>query len=133
MCGTLWGVAASAGCAYLAYVAYSRFSEGDYRWQHEWWSMLTWGIWIVFIVAMFSETRCWREWIVFALLMLNSTLGFVLAAWKAVPTGTAGQARELSMILWALAAVASLVTLRRTELNGPAEPKDTNQEPGAPA
>jgi len=111
MCGTLWGVAACIGCAYFAFLAYSRLREGDFHWSHEWWSVLTWGIWIVFIVAMFSETRCWREWIVFGLLMLNSTLGFILAAWKGVPTSTAGQAREVSMILWALAAIASLITL----------------------
>src|SRR2546428_4508406 len=133
MCGTLWGVAACAGCAYFASVAYSRLSDGDYHWQHEWWSVLTWGIWILFIVTMFSETHCWREWTVFALLMLNSTLGLVMAAWKTVPTGIAGQARELSMILWALAAIASLVTLRGTTPSGPPEPKDANQESGTPA
>ena len=111
MCGTLWGVVACAGCAYLSYVSYSRLQEGNYYRPREWWSVLTWAVWFVLVVGLLSETRCWRERIFFSLLLLNSTLACVLAAWTTAPPSVIQQAREISVVLWALAALASLLTL----------------------
>src|SRR5215467_4005291 len=79
MCGSrFWGVAAAVGCFYFAYSAYSRLRDGDFSWVHDSWSLVTYAVWIIFVLALLSESRCWRERIFFGLVFASFTLGFVL-------------------------------------------------------
>jgi hypothetical protein len=113
MCTTrFWGIAGALACAYFAYLAYAHVRDADYSWSHDWESVFTGGVWVLLLIGLLSETRCWRERAFFGLLMLNFTLAFVLSVWKAAPDGTMRTAREISLVLWLLAALASLLTLR---------------------
>ena len=112
MCGApFWGVAGAAACAYFAYLSYSHLREGDVGWSHDWWSLLTYGVWIALILAMISETRCWRERTFFVLVLLNLTLGFVFSIWTGETATTLRTMREISIAIWALAALASIRTI----------------------
>jgi hypothetical protein len=113
MCATpFWGVVSAIACAYFAYAAYAHVRDGDVAWSHDWESVLTAGVWIVLIVGLISETRCRRERIVFGFLLANFTLAFSLAIWQTPPVHVMWSAREISLTLWILAALASLRTLR---------------------
>lgn len=112
MCGIPFrGIAATAACAYFAYSAFSELREGDFYWQHGWWTLITWMVWILLIAGLLSETRCWRERIFFGLLLLNFLLGFVLAAWSTASTLMIRQGRQISLVLWILSGLASLRTV----------------------
>jgi hypothetical protein len=117
MCGTrFWGVVAAVVCAYLAYQEYSQVREGDFFWQHEWWTILTWAVWLVLIGGLLTETQCGRERMFFGLVLINFALGFIFATWTSAPASTVRYAREAAVGLWTLAAIASLTTLsRRTQ------------------
>ena len=113
MCGTpFWGVAAAIACAYFAYLSYSRLHNDDFSWVHDVWTVLTYGVWIALILGTLSEVRCTRERVFFGLLLLNFTLGFTLSAWSTAPINAVRDAREISVAIWILAAVASLTTLQ---------------------
>jgi len=125
MCGTpFWGVAATIACGYFAYLSYSQLRGADYQWQHEWWTVLTWAVWVVLIAGLVSETQCWRERVFFMVLLLNFLLGFILAAWSTAAPSTVRAGRELSLGLWVLAGLASLGTL--------VLPPQATQKDGAP-
>jgi hypothetical protein len=112
MCDTpFWGIAAAAACAYFAYSAYAQLRADDFDWQHGWWTLITWIIWVLLIAGLFFETRCWRERTFFGLLLLNFLLGFTLAAWSSAPPAMVRDARTISLVLWALAVLASLLTV----------------------
>jgi hypothetical protein len=112
MCGIpFWGMAATAACAYFAYSAFSQLREDDFYWQHGWWTLATWIVWILLIAGLFADTRCWRERVFFGLLLLNFLLGFVLAAWSTASTSMIRQARQISLVLWILSGLASLGTV----------------------
>src|SRR5207248_1064550 len=69
MCGTpFWGAAAAAASAYFAYSSFGRLHSADLHWQHDWWTILTWLVWVVVIAGVFTETRCWRERLLFGAL-----------------------------------------------------------------
>jgi hypothetical protein len=111
MCGTaLWGFAGAAASAYFSYLSYSHLSSGDYSWGHEWWTVLTYAVWVVLIGGLLTETLCWRERIFFGIALLTFLLGFAFAAWSSAPEHAVRQLRIASTVLWALAAVASLTT-----------------------
>jgi hypothetical protein len=121
MCGTpFWGIAAAIACVYFAHSTYSQLREGDFFWQHGWWTVITWAIWVLLITGLLSETRCWRERIFFGLLCLNFALGFVLAAWSTASLTMVRTGRQLSLALWILSALASLLTVSSP---APATPK----------
>jgi len=111
MCGTLlWGVAGAAASSYFSYLSYSHLSTGDYSWTHNWWTVLTYVVWVVLIAGLLSETLCWRERIFFGLVLIIFLLGFGFSAWSSAPENAVRQLRMASTVLWALAAVASLTT-----------------------
>jgi hypothetical protein len=113
MCGTaLWGVAGAAMSAYFSYLSYSHLRAEDYSWPHTWWTLLTYVVWIVLIAGLLTETSCWRERIVFGLVLITFLLGFGFSAWSGAPESAVRQLRMASTVLWALAAVASLRTVR---------------------
>ena len=112
MCGARsWGVAATAVSIYLAYLSYSQVREGDFYWQHEWWTILTWAVWLVLTAGLLTETQCWREQMFFGVVLLNLALGLVFAVWASPPASAVRHAREAAVGLWILAAFASLTTL----------------------
>jgi hypothetical protein len=111
MCGSLlWGVAGAAASAYFSYLSYSHLSTGDYSWTHNWWTVLTYVVWVVVIAGLMSETLCWRERIFFGLVLIIFLLGFGFSAWSGASENAVRQLRMASTVLWALAAMASLTT-----------------------
>jgi hypothetical protein len=106
----MWGVAGAVASAYFSYLSYSHLDNGDYSWPHTWWTVFTYLVWMVLIVGLLTETRCWRERIFFGLVLLTFLLGFALSAWHTAPISAVRQLRMASTALWALAALASLAT-----------------------
>src|SRR5262249_29829657 len=114
MCGTpFWGIAAAAACAYFAYSAYTQLRTDDFYWQHGWWTLITWIIWILLIAGLLFETRCWRERTFFGLLLLNFLVGFTFAAGSSASPAMVRYARKISLVLWTLSVLASLLTVMR--------------------
>ncbi len=129
MCGTpFWGVAGAAGCAYLSYLSYSRLVDADFSWSHDWQSILTGAVWIVLITGLLSETRCWRERIFFGFVFVNFTLWFVISVWTTAPISAVRDLRRLSFALWALAAVASIVTIFGSNASAGATTEDHERD-----
>jgi hypothetical protein len=115
MCGTpFWGIAAAVASVYFAYSAYSQLRDRDFYFQHGWWTVITWAVWVLLITGLLSETRCWRERMFFGLLWLNFALGFVLAAWSTASEDVVRNGRQVSLGLWVLSALASLRTTTRS-------------------
>jgi hypothetical protein len=121
ICGTMfWGIAGFAVCAYFAHSSYVELRDGDFYWQPGWWTVLTWAVWLVLAAGLVSETRCWREGLFFGSLLAVFVIGMVFSAWSSAPPDAVRHAREASVALWSLAALASLATIPR-----PAQPKST--------
>jgi hypothetical protein len=114
MCRTkFWGICAAAASCYFAYLSYSDLRHGDFEWQHEWWTVLTWAVWLVLLAGLLTETRCRRERTFFALVLVNIALALTFALWSSAGMSTVLRAREFSLVLWILSALASLTTLKR--------------------
>lgn len=109
----LWGVAGAAACAYFAYLAYTHIRDADFLWSHDLWSLLTYAVWTILVIALLSETLCWRERIFLGLVLLDLAIGFAFLLWSAAPLSYARDAREAVMFIWMLAAIASVLTLFR--------------------
>ena len=113
MCRTpLWGVAGFLGCAYFAWVSFSRVSRGNYEWPHDFWTAATYIVWILLLAGLALDTRCLRERVVFGLLVINFVVGCGLTLWSNVPPADVRTARIGTGALWAVAALVSLTTLR---------------------
>ena len=78
--------------------------------------VLTWAVWSVLAAGLLTESRCWREITFFSLLMLVLLIGVVFSAWASARPVTIRRAREASLILWSVAALASLMTIRLSRL-----------------
>lgn len=116
MCTTrFWGVAAALGCAYFAYLSYSRWRELDFSWSHDWESILSGAVWILLLLGLISETRCWRERTFFGLLLVNFAIAFTFTLWTHAPGELMREARKITLAIWLLALLASLMTLRAPE------------------
>ena len=116
MCTTpFWGVAASLTCAYFAYLSYARWRDLDFSWSHDWESVLTGGVWLLLLLGLISETRCWRERTFFGLLLVNFAIAFSLALWRQAPGALMREARKTTLVIWVLALLASLMTLRTSD------------------
>ncbi len=110
MCGMpLWGVTGTLACSYLAYLSYSHVRRAEFEWTHDGWSIATYSVWVLLMVGLLGETRCWRERIFFGLVMANFVLGLALAVWQAAPVDAVRHVRVISAALWAAAALVSLV------------------------
>jgi hypothetical protein len=97
--------------------------DGEFSWSHEWESIAASAIWVVLMVALLSETRCWRERSFFGILLLNFTLAFTLGAWRTAPIAAGRDARQISLVLWLMATLASLMTVPT-----PAQPRELPAE-----
>jgi len=110
MCGIpFWGLAGLLASSYFAYISFARVHRGEFDWPRDNWSIVTYAVWVLLMTGLLVETRCLRERIFFGLVLANFALGFMLAAWGAVTERVARDAREVAALLWALAAMVSLV------------------------
>jgi hypothetical protein len=118
MCRTpLWGVAGFLGCAYFAWISFSHVVRGEYDWPHDVWTAATYVVWIVLLAGLAVDTRCWRERVFFGLLVINFVVGCGLTLWRNAPYADVRSARIGTGVLWAVAALVSLTTLRRAPLD----------------
>lgn len=119
ICGKpILGVAGFLVCAYFAYSSYADLRDADFDWQSGGWISLTWAVWWVLTAGILSETRCWREGLLFGSALAAFTIGLIFATWTSAQPAVVRCAREVSLGLWSLAALASLTTLPR-----PAQPQ----------
>jgi len=113
MCGTpLWGVAGFLGCAYFAWSSFAHVTRGEYEWPHDYWTAVTYIVWIVLLAALVLDTRCIRERVLFGVLVANFLVGFSVTLWRGIPVSDVRLARIGTGALWALAALVSLTTLK---------------------
>ncbi len=109
MCGTpVWGIAGVLGCSYLAYLSYSHVRRAEFDWPHDGWSIATYAVWILLMLGLLSQTRCWRERSFFGLVLANFVLGFGLVTWKGASVEAVREVRVASAALWTAAALISL-------------------------
>lgn len=116
MCGSkLWTVVAFLSCAYFTKIAWGRLSSGTIDWSHDNVDIATHLVWVVFLVGLITETRCWKEWIFFSLLLINFGLASVMGVWSSASVATVTKTREFSAAIWGLAALVSflLIFIRR--------------------
>ena len=112
-----WGIAGFFVCAIFAHSAFAGLRDGDFDFAGGWWMVLTWAVWLVFAAGVISETRCWREATFFSLLLIVLAIGLVFSAWTSARPVTTRHARDASLALWGLAALASLTTIRFSALH----------------
>lgn len=108
-----WGITGAVACAYFAHGAYAHIRDADLLWQRNWWSLLTYSVWMILVLGLLFETRCWRERIFFGAVLLSLLTGFVFLLWSAAPLSYSREAREVVLLLWIVAALVSLTTLAR--------------------
>jgi len=114
MCRTsLWGVMGFAACAYFAWLSFQHVVRSEFDWPHDSWTATTYSVWIVLLVGLMLDTRCFRERLFFGLLVANFVSGFLLTLWRTIPTSDVRNARIGTGILWSIAALASLSTMGR--------------------
>jgi hypothetical protein len=112
ICGSkLWTSVAFVSCAYFAWKAYGRVGGGGLAWSHDVLEIVTHLIWIVFMVGLISETRCWKERSFFGLVLINFGLAFSMGLWKSATQDTVHTTRMISAGAWTLASVLSLVLM----------------------
>lgn len=117
VCRSGWALLLTIVCAYFAYRVLTEIRLGDYEVQSNWWKALTWGVWAVLAAGLFSEVRCWRERLLFGVLFVKLLLGCVFSLWASASFVVVREAHWVSLGLWCLAALLSLIALvsRRSE------------------
>jgi len=114
MCrSTPWGIMGFLACGYFAWVSFSHVLRNQFDWPHDAWTAATYIVWILVLVGLMLDTRCWREQFFFGVLVTNFVIGFGLTVWKTIPVEQVRNARLLTGGLWALAALISLTTMGR--------------------
>jgi hypothetical protein len=112
MCRTsLWGVAATAGCGYFAWVSFEHVLRNELEWPHDLWTAATYLVWIVLLSVLALDTRCLRERVFFSTLSLNFVIGLSLTLWSKIPSTDVRIARLATGALWALGAILGLTTV----------------------
>lgn len=108
LCGSrFWPLSAAFGCLYLAWLCWERIHGQTFAWPDDLWSMLAYGVWVVFLLVLTAETHCFRERLLFGILLANFALGFLMAVVPHVSPMAARTAREMSLVLWLLGALYS--------------------------
>lgn len=124
MCGIrIWGLAGALACSHLAYLSYAHVQRGKFDWPHDAWSVVTYGVWMLFMAGLIRETRCRRERAFFALVLTNFAVGFVFVVWRNASAATVRRMRIGTAGLWAVAALASLVLTFSSGRDSAAEKK----------
>jgi hypothetical protein len=111
VCRSGWALLLALVCSYFAYRIVAEIRLGDYEVQISWWKALTWGVWAVLAGGLMSEVRCWRERLLFGVLFVKLLLGCVFSLWASAPIALVREARWVSLALWCLAGLLSLVAL----------------------
>ncbi len=113
LCGSrFWPLSAALGCLYLAWLAYSHLASHQVAWPADVWSILAYAVWVLFLLVMISETRCFRERLLFTIFIANFALGLGMASAPATQTAAA-TARQVSLALWILGAIYSIYFIVR--------------------
>jgi hypothetical protein len=119
MCrSALWGVAGFLGSAYFSWVSFRHVTLSEYEWPHDAWTAATYLVWIVLLIGLAFDTRCPRERLFFGLLVVNFIVGCVMTLWHSIPVADVRAARIGTGVLWGVAALISLTTLRGREIRG---------------
>jgi len=108
LCGSrFWPLSGALGCLYLGWLCFARIRGQQYEWPSDFWSVLAYVVWVVFLLVLINETHCFRERLLFVLLVANFALGLLMAAAPHLHPMTARTAREVSLAFWVLGAVYS--------------------------
>jgi hypothetical protein len=108
MCGSrLWTIAAFVCSAYFAKIAVQRVRATDVGWSHDALDIATHGVWVLFMLGLISETRCWKERVFYGLVLANFGLASIMGLWTSASAGSLSQTRLLSAGLWVAAAAVS--------------------------
>ncbi len=108
ICGSkLWTIVGFVCCAYFAKVAASRIT-GVSAWSHDRWDIATHLIWVLFMIGLITETRCWKERLFFGLALANFGLAFTMGLWNTASDAVVRDTRIVSAVAWAVAALVSL-------------------------
>ena len=111
MCGSkLWPFLGLVCCAYFAKVAASR-THGVWAWSHDPWDIGTHLVWMLFMIGLFSETRCWKERVFFGLVLANFVFAFSMGLWTSAAESAVHLTRLVSAGAWIAAALVSLVLM----------------------
>jgi hypothetical protein len=100
-------LSSALGCLYLGWLCLARIRGQQYAWPDDFWSVLAYVVWVVFLLVLINETHCFRERLLFSILVANFALGLWMAFTSHVQPMTARTAREVSLTLWLLGAVYS--------------------------
>lgn len=115
MCRTpLWGLAGFLGCAYFTWISFAHVIHNELEWPHDYWTAVTYVVWIVLLGALALDTHCLRERVFFGVLVINFVVGCGLTLWRSISSSDVRVARSGTGALWALAALLSLTTLRNS-------------------
>lgn len=108
MCGSkLWPIVGMLCCASFAKVAASKIN-GVWAWSHDPWAVAAHLVWMLFMIGLITETRCWKERVFFGLVLANSSLGFTMGLWGGSPETVVHETRLISAAAWAASALVSL-------------------------
>ena len=122
MCrATAWGIMGFLACAYFAWISFGHVLRNEYEWPHDAWTAATYVVWILVLAGLMLDTRCLRERLFFGVLAVNFVIGFGLTLWRTVPAAQVRTARLGTGVLWALAALVSLMTMGRAGCVGAEE------------
>jgi hypothetical protein len=112
MCGSrLWTIAAFVCSAYFAKIAVERVRAADIGWSHDALDVTTHAVWVLFMLGLITETRCWKERMFFSLVLANFALASVMGLWISAPLALINQTRMLSAALWVGAGVVSFALI----------------------
>ena len=105
LCGSrFWSLSSALGCLYLGWLCLARIRGQQYAWPDDFWSVVAYVVWVVFLLVLINETHCFRERLLFVLLLANFGLGLLMAAAPHLQPMSARTAREISLALWLLGA-----------------------------
>jgi len=119
MCrSSAWGVMGFLACAYFTWLSFIHVWRGEFDWPHDGWTAATYIVWILVLVGLMLDTRCWREQLFFGVLVTNFLIGFGMTVWRSIPATHVRTARLGTGALWGLAALLSLTTMGRAKSTG---------------
>jgi hypothetical protein len=112
MCGSrLWTIAAFVCSGYFAKVAIERARTVNVAWSHDALAITTHAVWVLFMIGLITETRCWKERVFFGLVLANFALASAMGLWDSAPVSLLDQSRLLSASLWVAAALVSFALI----------------------
>ena len=112
MCGSrIWTVAALLCSGYFTKVAWWRLHGGRLSWSHGGLDIVTHLVWVIFMIGLIGETRCWKERAFFSVVLVNFALAFGMGLWSGASEAFVRDTRFVSLGLWLLAAILSVVLI----------------------